>query len=272
MPNWNFNSMNVKGNGENAKNVLNFIKENYNTTRVSEDEYIYMLDFEKFLPTPLDDKGEIIEGWYEWRYENWGCKWSPCSEQYNYLTVTYNDGSTQSYSMLTAGSIADLEFDEKNIDKLLEDTNIKELLLESSFETPWCPPYAIIGKWSERYKDIELVNKYYEPGCGFVGKMGFNNDEGLFDECYECNEMEPYLTYILEEGFESVDWYIDEIYMWIEEMYREEKGDEFVNALFNKVKEQIENEKDNKNIAKLICEIYDKYFDYCNNINKEKNK
>ena len=32
---------------------------------------------------------------------------------------------------------------------------------------------------------------------------------------------------------------------------------------------KLENEKDNKNIAKLICEIYDKYIDYCNNINKE---
>ena len=58
MPNWNSNYMNVKGNGV---NVLNFIKENYNTTRVCENEYIYILDFEKFLPTPTDDKGEIID-------------------------------------------------------------------------------------------------------------------------------------------------------------------------------------------------------------------
>ena len=252
MPNWNFNSMNVKGNGENAKNVLNFIKENYNTTRVSENEYIYILDFEKFLPTPLDDKGEIIEGWYEWRYENWGCKWSPCSEQYNYLTVTYNDGSTQSYSMITAGSIADLEFDEKIIDKLLEDTNIKEILLENSFYTPWCPPYAIIGKWSERYKNIELVNKYYEPGCCFAGKMGFNNEEGLYDECYDSRENEKYITFLLQEDLESIDWYIELVYDLMLEMY-EDKGVEFIEKLRNKVYEQLKNEKYefNQNLIKI---------------------
>ena len=72
---------------------------------------------------------------------------------------------------------------------LLSDTsNIKEILLESSFETPWCPSHSIIVKWSERYKDIELelVNKYYEPGCAFAGKMGFNNEEGFYDE-YRIN-------------------------------------------------------------------------------------
>jgi hypothetical protein len=271
MPNWNLNYMDVKGKNENVKNVLNFIKENYNTERKEgkPEELDYVLDFEKYLPTPTDDKGEIIDNWYEWRLENWGCKWSPLSDQYNHLQVVYENDDVHYYDCKNSGYKEGYEFDEKNIDKLLGEVDkIKEISLDVTFDTPWCPPYAIIGKWSERYKDVELVNKYYEPGCGFVGKMGFNNDEGLFDECYDCSEMEPYLTYLIEEGFESVDWYIDEIYTWIEEMYKEEKGDEFVNALFNKVKEQIENEKDNKNIAKLICEIYDKYLDYCNN-NKE---
>ena len=267
MPNWNSNYMNVKGNGV---NVLNFIKENYNTTRVCENEYIYILDFEKFLPTPLDDKGEIIDGWYEWRYENWGCKWSPCSEQFNHLTVTYNDGSTQCYCMLTKGT-EDLEFDEKNIDKLLENTsNIKEILLESSFETPWCPPHSIIVKWSERYKDIELelVNKYYEPGCAFAGKMGFNNEEGFYDECYDCSDMETYIEFLLQEGLEDIDWYLELILGYIEDMYLEEKGKEFVDKLYNKITEQLENEKSNSNKAKLICEIFDKHNEYTTGENK----
>jgi hypothetical protein len=270
MPNWNLNYMDVKGKDESVKTVLNFVKENYNTERKEgkPEDLSYVLDFEKYLPTPKDDKGEIIDNWYDWRLENWGCKWSPLSDQFNHLHVIYENGESCCYENMVIDN-EEFEFNEKNIDKLLDEVDkIKEISLNVTFDTPWCPPYGIIGKWSERYKDVELVNKYYEPGCGFVGKMGFNNDEGLFDECYDCSEMEPYLTYLLEEGFESVDWYIEEIYMWIEEMYKEEKGDEFVNTLFNKVKEQIENEKDNKNIAKLICEIHDKYIDYCNN-NKE---
>ena len=264
MPNWNVNYMDVKGKEENVKTVLNFIKENYSTEKVSEKEYIYILDFEKFLPTPLDDKGEIIEGWYEWRYENWGCKWSPCSDQYNYLEVEYKDGKKESFDYHMEN-----EFNETNIDKLLENVeNINEIKLENSFYTPWCPPYSIISKWSETYKDIDLVNKYYEPGCCFAGKMGFNNEEGLYDECYDSRENEKYITFLLQEDLESIDWYIELVYDLMLEMY-EDKGVEFIEKLRNKVYEQLKNEKYEFNQAKLICEICDKYDDFMTNKNKE---
>ena len=261
MPNWNLNYMDVKGN---AKNVLNFIKDDFNTTKVSDNEYIYTLDFEKFLPTPTDDKGEIIDQWYDWRIENWGCKWSPCSDQYNYLEVEYVDGDKEALDYHEEN-----EFKEDNINKLLENVDkIKEIKLECSFSTPWCPPYGIISKWSEKYNEISLINVYYEGGCCFAGKMGFNDEEGLFDECYDNGDEEAYITFLLTNELESIDWYEGLIYDLIEEMY-EDKGEEFTTNLRNKVYEQLKNEKYEFNQAKLICEIFRKYEEFCNNKSAE---
>ena len=66
MPNWCANNLVVKGN---VKDVVRFIKENFNTKanpyNDSSNQYDYVLDFEKFLPTPLDENGELIKDWYD---------------------------------------------------------------------------------------------------------------------------------------------------------------------------------------------------------------
>lgn len=275
MPNWNLNYMDVKGKNENVKTVLNFIKENYNTERKEgkPEELDYVLDFEKYLPTPTDDKGEIIDNWYEWRYENWGCKWSPLSDQYNHLQVVYENDDVHYYDCKNSGYKEGYEFDEKNIDKLLSEVDkIKEISLDVTFDTPWCPPYSIIVNWSERYKGIDLVNKYYEPGCCFAGKMGFENGEQFYDEGYEGWENEEFIEFLLTEEFENIETFMEMINCYITEMYKEEKGEEFVNKLKDKVWEQLKNEKCEKNQAKLFCEIQSKYMEFIDNKSKEMKK
>ena len=275
MPNWNLNYMDVKGKNENVKTVLNFIKENYNTERKEgkPEELDYVLDFEKYLPTPTDDKGEIIDNWYEWRYENWGCKWSPLSDQYNHLQVVYENDDVHYYDCKNSGYKEGYEFDEKNIDKLLSEVDkIKEISLDVTFDTPWCPPYGIIVNWSERYKGIDLVNKYYEPGCCFAGKMGFENGEQFYDEGYEGWDNEEFIEFLLTEEFENIETFMEMINCYITEMYKEEKGEEFVNKLKDKVWEQLKNEKCEKNQAKLFCEIQSKYMEFIDNKSKEMKK
>lgn len=271
MPNWNLNYMDVKGKNENVKTVLNFVKENYNTERKEgkPEELSYVLDFEKYLPTPKDDKGEIIDNWYDWRLENWGCKWSPLSDQFNHLHVIYENGESRCYEYMARGD-EEFEFNENNIDKLLDEVDkIKEISLDVTFYTPWCPPYNIIVNWSERYKGMELVNKYYEPGCCFAGKMGFENGEQFYDEGYDGWENEEYVEFLLTEGFENIETFMEIINCYITEMYMEEKGEEFVNKLKDKVWEQLKNEKYEKNQAKLFCEIQSKYHEYISNKSSE---
>ena len=265
MPNWNMNTMDVKGQGENVKNVLRFIEENFSTEKVQDQpkEYIYILNFEKYAPTPLNEKGEIIDEWYDWRLENWGCKWSPCSDQYIYLTVKFKNEHEEHYDnggfTRLKGEEEKFEFKEDNIIKLKDRIDeIQELMLELSFDTPWGPPVNIMNKWFKDYEYIDIMNKYYEGGCAFAGKYGIENGE-LVDDYYDSSKMDDYIGFLLDEDLESLDWYIDLTHDLFMDMYLDDKGREFVDKLHDKVREQLVNEKYNFNRGKLISEILDKY-------------
>ena len=80
--------------------------------------------------------------------------------------------------------------------------------------------------------------------------------------------METYIEFLLQEDLECMDWYLDLILECIEDMYLEEKGREFVDKLYDKVTEQLENEKSKSNQAKLICEIFNKHNEYTSGENK----
>lgn len=269
MPNFCGNYMDVKSKGNNVKNVLRFIKENFSTEKVQNEpeEYIYILDFEKYLPTPLDEKGEIINNWYDWRIMNWGCKWSPCSEQHVFLNVKVKDCDLEIFENGVCGRPQDgYEFNEELIDKLLERNDIEEIELNISFETPWCPPFAIINRWFEEYKDEKridvLKNKYYEPGCCFAGIVGFDRDEDentLIDIYHEGWIDEEYTKFLIEEDLESFDYYVEMVMDLIGEMH-EKDGKEFITNMQNKINEALVNpEAPLEYKVKLITEIQEKY-------------
>ena len=271
MPNWNMNHVVVKSEGNNVKNVLRFIKENFSTEKVQNEpeEYIYILDFEKYLPTPLDESGEIIKDWYEWRLTNWGCKWSPCGEQQIFLNVKVKDEDLEIFENGVCGEPQDgYEFNEELIDKLLKRSDIENIELDISFDTPWGPPFAMIKHWFEDYKDEkqidELKNKYYEPGCCFAGIVGFNGKEELWiDEYYEGWIDEDYTKFLIEEDLETMDWYIEWTMDLIKEIH-EEDGEEFINKFQNKIKELLKNpEKSLDEKVKLITQIQNKYNEKC---------
>ena len=267
MPNWNSNYMDIKSKGNNVKNVLRFIKENFSTEKVQNEpeEYIYILDFEKYLPTPLDEKGEIINDWYEWRLMNWGCKWSPCSEQHIFLNVKVKDCDLEIFENGVYGKPQDgYEFNEDLIDKLLERNDVEEIELNVTFETPWGPPFAIIKHWFEDYKNEKqidvLKNKYYEPGCCFAGIVGFDGTENMWiDNYYEGWIDEEYTKFLIEEDLESFDYYVEMVMDLIEEMH-EKDGKEFITNMQNKVNEALINPEVPLELkVKLITQIQEKY-------------
>ena len=256
----------VKGN---VKNVLTFVKENFRTNKnpyTDKEEYAYILDFEEFLPTPLEEgTDKIIEGWYEWRNQYWGCKWSPNYNQCIVLSLTPKNESEPIFTLYDRYDEPENEyFNEVNIKKLIEDNDkYKEAELQCYFETPWCPPGGIINAWHDKYKelDIELICKYYEPGMCFAGEIIFKGDEiGYHDYDSSDNEIE-YIEYLLEEGWESLDYYLAELEFQIDEM-NEDK--ELSSKLVEKVKEMLLNAENNKQRATLIADVFDKYRDYFN--------
>ena len=256
MPNWNMNNMMVKGE---PKLVLQFIDENFLTQKVQKEpvEYIYILDFEKFLPTPLDEKGEIFDDWYNWRCRNWGTKWSASSWQTSYLNIT-GEGMEE----MEMNNQQEDTFNEETIKRLIEQipSEYTEATLQCSFDTAWCPPEGMYYLWKERYQPLglELTLKYYESGCCFAGEYWFSKTEEC-DVCYGDDEV-SYIKYLLDEGWEHVEFYIDELNYMLDVMNKD-KGEEFIEKIQKVVEEKILQAPSNLERAKLIVDIFSNFRD-----------
>lgn len=253
MPNWNANNMIVQGKG---KDVKQFILENFMVNKnpySKDDEYAYILDFEKFDPTPLNEVGEVFDDWYNWRLQHWGCKWSPSFEQCislimeeegKELKIVYDD------RRLKEGE----SFSEEFVKSLDDNVDIK-MELSCYFETPWGPPEGIFMQWYEKYKelDLEVTLKFYEPGCVFAGEMWFSKEDYCVESIDDSNTVE-WVKYLLKEGWESVEWYIDECADMINEM----EEPEVANQLVPKIEEML-NVATAEQAAVLIADIIEKY-------------
>lgn len=275
MPNWNSNNLTVKGD---PKDVLLFIEENFMTRENPyssyKGTYDYVLDFEKIHPTPTKVNGDIIDEWYEWRNSNWGCKWAPSFEQCNSLTFILNGKEDESIIKTyynNRGKNSNI-FDENMIvkyKKMYETDDNPEVYdeaeLSTFFETPWCPPEGMIVFWSERYKNtsLEFRCSYYEPGMCFAGEYRINckdDDERIVDDCYTLNNPVEYKTYILDEGWENLE-YIQEDLLELLKDLNPDMDEKMLDLLNNKVKETLENAENNKQRALLICDIEERWRD-----------
>ena len=252
MPNWNSNDLKVIGKG---KHVKKFIKENFKTHKF-ENEFEYILDFEQFNPTPIDEEtGEIISEWYNWRLTHWGCKWSPSVDQCICLTINKEDGTMETIY----DQHSEIQFDEKLVDSL-DDESEMQLELDCFFETPWGPPEAIFYQWYERYKDLglEVRLQFYEPGIAFAGELWFSGEE-FCDEIVEPvhGNRKDYVKYLLDAGWESAEWYIEECFDLLRDMH----SDEVLEKLMPKIEEMIKNGS-NEEIATLVNDIYNKWNEF----------
>jgi hypothetical protein len=97
--------------------------------------------------------------------------------------------------------------------------------------------------------------KFYEPGCEVLGEMWFSGEDysEVFKNPYDRKE---WVQYLLEEGWESRDWYIDDCLEMIEEMHETK---EEIELLSNKVSEILK-DCNTEQAATLIADIQDKYF------------
>ena len=256
MPNWCANNIIVNGKG---KDVKQFIQENFRTNKYpykeDSNEYAYILDFEQFCPTPLDDNGEVFSEWYNWRLSNWGCKWSPSYEQCIQLSIEHEDEEGIKIVYGEHENEDNEIFNESFVNSIPDDDCKMKLELSCFCETPWGPPEAMFIKWYEKYKDIlEITMKFYEPGCCVLGELWFSGDE-YCDKVIDDNDRKAYIEYLLTEGWECMEWYIDECTDMIEEMHSVEESE----LIVAKVTEVLNNCK-TEDAATLIADIYDKYY------------
>ena len=209
MSNYCFSDMEIKGS---VKEIIRFIKDNFDYVLFDEieNEYLYMLEFEKFLPTPIKEGtvDKVIDNWYEWRMTNWGCDCSTSYDQSIILFINNEDGTT--YSSISNNERFD-KFDYDYLDRLINDENINDKMtarLLVNFKTFYLPAYNIARKWVEVYPDLELRIVFYEPTINyFAGVIDNQNKEYNLEE-YSVDEDEAkYIEFLLEEGIKALDWY-----------------------------------------------------------------
>jgi hypothetical protein len=89
--------------------------------------------------------------WYDWAIQNWGTKWN-------------------AYDIYSDNWESDGEIE---------------------FCTAWSPPSPVIEKLSTIFPDLIFELGYADEGCGFVGRITFQNGEAQDDYCsdnYESSE------------------------------------------------------------------------------------
>ena len=146
MPNWCENRLEISFSdiAQYAEFVEKVFTDSKGGIRPQQDDFPFL---ERLLPTPAE-KLEISDfsgdGWYQWRLDNWGCKWDIASPFFN-----------------------------------LDD---EDLIISMSFDTPWAPPVDAITAISQMYPSADFRLMYYEMGMGFAGALKAR--DGLSDDLY----------------------------------------------------------------------------------------
>lgn len=243
MPNHCMNYLDVKGS---FKNVLKFVEETHKIIEHDSGSKHYTLSFEKILPTPIKENGEIIDEWYDWRLKHWGTKWD-----------LYDD-----YGGFIAGDRTEILTDneEYNLKTLLELKVEDEVDTQYylTFCTAWCPPMEMYYHLMEKYKELDMTFRasYDEGGCGFAGHIEFKQGEIIEEEFYDIGD-DPvsYYEYLLENGIEDIEYMLEIIRDQIDENH-ENESEEFRDKLYNKIEEVMTNKDvSNKNKANLYVQI-----------------
>lgn len=143
MPNWCDNSTTIKFNSLIVANDFEtWIKKVAKGTELDEHGNDLAL-FSFFIPEPQHSKEDdgILPAWYQWRLDNWGCKWDANLHHHEWI-----DDNT--------------------------------VILH--YSTPWGPPDVFLHAVVNADEGNEVYNSYFEPGMGFCGTFS-NGDEEHYD-------------------------------------------------------------------------------------------
>ncbi len=140
MPNYVYNVLTIIGDS-------NMIEQFYNENKKEN----IALSFNNSVPEP--DYGN----WYDWRIENWGCKWDAGDPEFSYIN----------------------EFEQKKG--------------RYTFSTAWSPPMKWIKSVSIKYPSLTFYIKFEEEVYSFFGLEKYQNGNNTIIEHYSYNHITNYL-------------------------------------------------------------------------------
>lgn len=174
MPNYCDNNLTISGKQEHILNFLNDF-----TIKDEFDEIIFSMN--AIVPEPSEKENS----WYDWRLENWGCKWdidcnlSPSDIFDQIITITDKDTCNE---------------------------------VTIPYTTPWGPNLNFIEKVSEKYPDLKFNIQFYEPGCLLAGDFSYENGNEIEHFCNNDNtDLFNYYVWCVENSFEDSDYILNEM-------------------------------------------------------------
>ena len=199
MPNWCYNNLIVKSNGDESS-FRRFMEQGRRKETINgEEKMVWRIS--NYFPTPErllqenlseNEKQELktifgYDNWYDWRLFHWGTKW---------------------------------DCDDRECESTTDDNSI----FETSFDSAWSPPIEFLINVSIQYPSLSFQLEYLEPGNQFAGTSYINN--GIFldlcsepvykdekGEIVEVNYDEENEQYVLSNGevYHEDDWYDEDI-------------------------------------------------------------
>lgn len=121
-----------------------------------------------------DENGKAPErgwmgAWYEWRLQNWGCKW---------------DASFDGPFMAMGAEGADPEACADAMGSVLTPT-----AAVYKFDTPWSPPVPFICWATVDFPELHFSLQFGEPGNGFAGIVEYKAGQLLREEELEVEDV-----------------------------------------------------------------------------------
>lgn len=148
MPNWCYNTLEISGDEKVISKITNWNKSKSDKTDTGLFGLFFPMPKElenTTAPSPEPNKALIekygADNWYEWRYNNWGCKWDA-----NEVCI---EAETKKIMCLT-------------------------------FDTAWSPPIGFYQKLTRDYPRLNIRASFYESGNDFCGTWDSNLGEQCF--------------------------------------------------------------------------------------------
>lgn len=152
------------------------LKDLYHTRKISEPFEEWMKTVTSEVPLDILLAGKRMRDqygtdyWYDWRCNNWGCKWDA---------------------------------------KSMSDDPYEADVTEIEFETPWSPPEGVMNKIAELYPEEEFTWHCDEESCAFSFDRNYFGDGTYNEEDVLAEYYTPYIVDESEleeqcEGYEDV--------------------------------------------------------------------